>query len=174
MKKYVLTYKTPAEDSDIGWEKYSLPLGNGYFGASVFGRTDLERIQFATNVFANVKKQGGVSNFAEIRVDFGHKDVQDYERGLDISGGFAYTQYNFGENRWESRSFLSYPDKVFVYRVESSQKADFSVRLVIPYLHARSPEEGGGARGCFPSMKTVLLCAEHCRAESFCTKANLP
>ena len=77
MKKYVLTYKTPAEDSDIGWEKYSLPLGNGYFGASVFGRTDLERIQFATNVFANVKKQGGVSNFAEIRVDFGHKDVQD-------------------------------------------------------------------------------------------------
>ena len=37
MKKYVMRYKEAAEDSLSGWETQSLPIGNGYFGASVFG-----------------------------------------------------------------------------------------------------------------------------------------
>ena len=38
-------------DSDFGstaddsWEEWSLPIGNGYFGANVFGRTETERIK---------------------------------------------------------------------------------------------------------------------------------
>ena len=143
MKNYTLKYDTPAEDSAVGWEQYSLPLGNGYFGASVFGRTDLERIQFATNVFANVSAKGGVSNFAEIRIRFGHETVTGYERGLDLSGGFAYTRYQANGNSFESRSFLSYPDKAFACRITSSKKAGFSAYLVIPYLHDRTVEEGG-------------------------------
>ena len=31
--------------SDVGWAEWSLPIGNGYFGANVFGRTETERIQ---------------------------------------------------------------------------------------------------------------------------------
>ncbi len=143
MKHYILKYYAPTQNSDEGWEEYSLPIGNGYFGASVFGRTDVERIQFATNVFANTQKYGGVSNFAEIHVHFGHENVTDYERGLDISGGFAYTKYALGATRWENRAFLSYPDNVFVYRIVSSRKANFSAKLVIPYLHSRPIEEGG-------------------------------
>ncbi|MBQ8875992.1 MAG: hypothetical protein IJY63_00405, partial [Clostridia bacterium] len=46
-----------AENTLEGWEKYSLPLGNGYFGMSIFGGTDVERLQFTTNVFANTYKQ---------------------------------------------------------------------------------------------------------------------
>ena len=92
-KNYALKFNTPAEDSLVGWEQYSLPLGNGYFGASVFGRTDAERIQFATNVFANDKPRGGVSSFADIYLDFQHDGVENYERGLSLSEGFAYTRY---------------------------------------------------------------------------------
>lgn len=80
-KKHVLKYHSPAEDSLHGWERYSLPIGNGYFGVNIFGGTDEERIQFTTNVFANDYKRGGVSNFAEIRLNFGHKVPQNYERG---------------------------------------------------------------------------------------------
>ena len=36
-KKLKLKYRAPAEDSIEGWEHYSLPLGNGYMGANVFG-----------------------------------------------------------------------------------------------------------------------------------------
>ena len=107
MKKYVLKYYQPAEDSAKGWENYSLPLGNGYFGVSVFGRTDLERLQFASNAFANDGTLGGVTNFAEIRIDYGHDTVTEYERGLDISGGFAYTRYAVNANRVQSKAFYS-------------------------------------------------------------------
>ena len=142
-KNYGLKYNVAAEDSLDGWERYSLPIGNGYFGANIFGRTDVERIQFATNTFANDKDRGGVSNFAEIRLDFHHENVQNYERGLHINDGIAYVNYTSKNVRWKSTAFLSYPDRVFVYRVRSSQKADFNVRLVIPYLGARTVEEGG-------------------------------
>lgn len=157
MKKLVLKYNTPADDSLEGWEKHSLPLGNGYFGASIFGRTDSERIQFATNVFANSKALGGVSNFAEIRVDFAHKGVENYERGLDISGGYAYTRYTVGGNKWESKAFTSYPDNAFAYRVRSSKKAEFSVRLVIPYLGDRTPEEGGRTGEIFAYENSLTM-----------------
>lgn len=143
MKKLVLKYHTPAEDSMDGWERYSLPIGNGYFGASIFGRTDSERIQFTTNTFANTKAQGGVSNFAEIRLDFNDVEVSDYERGLDLCDGVAYTHYVANGIRYKSQAFYSYPDKVFAYRLKTSAKTDFSVRLIIPYLDTRSIEDGG-------------------------------
>ncbi|WP_322413145.1 glycoside hydrolase N-terminal domain-containing protein, partial [Clostridium perfringens] len=40
-----LWYDSPAEDSYNGWEKWSLPIGNGYMGASIFGGVEYERVQ---------------------------------------------------------------------------------------------------------------------------------
>ena len=37
MMNMYLKYNNPAENSDKGWEEYSIPLGNGYMGANVFG-----------------------------------------------------------------------------------------------------------------------------------------
>ena len=37
-----LWYDKPATD----WMREALPIGNGDFGAMVFGKTDVERIQF--------------------------------------------------------------------------------------------------------------------------------
>ena len=142
-KRHVLKYHCPAEDSLHGWERYSLPIGNGYFGVSIFGRTDEERIQFTTNVFANDYKRGGVSNFAEIRLNFGHERVENYERGLDLQNGSVYAKYNVRDNFVESKAFISYPDRVFAYRVTFTQKTSFAVRLVIPYLGERALENGG-------------------------------
>ena len=57
--QYRLWYNAPAPDTgivfpvgesdrplDLDWESWSLPIGNGYMGASIFGRTDSERLQF--------------------------------------------------------------------------------------------------------------------------------
>jgi hypothetical protein len=38
-KPYLLRYDKPAPLDLKGWEFESLPLGNGYFGVSVFGKT---------------------------------------------------------------------------------------------------------------------------------------
>ena len=39
--------------SDLDWESESYPVGNGYMGANVFGRTDLEQIQIPENTLSN-------------------------------------------------------------------------------------------------------------------------
>ena len=44
-----LSYSTP----ECAWEKYSLPLGNGFFGANVFGRLGTERVQISDPTLTN-------------------------------------------------------------------------------------------------------------------------
>src|SRR6056297_1978467 len=53
---------------DADWEKESYPIGNGYMGANIFGRTDMERIQITEKTLANegVYGWGGLTNFAEV------------------------------------------------------------------------------------------------------------
>ena len=35
------------------WERWSIPIGNGYYGANLFGRTETERIQLTEKTLAN-------------------------------------------------------------------------------------------------------------------------
>lgn len=142
-KQKVLRYDKPAENSNDGWEQYSLPIGNGYCGASVFGGIENERIQFTTNSFANTFTQGGVTNFAEILLHFSQNDVTDYERGLRLTDGVAYSTYRSSLTQITREAFYSYPDRVFVYRVTASEIISFSAELVIPFLGTRALDEGG-------------------------------
>ena len=86
-KTYQLWYDAPAPNRggnykalgvtskpyDADWESLSLPLGNGWLGACVFGRTDTERIQITENTLVNksLHKLGGLTNFAEIYLGLG-------------------------------------------------------------------------------------------------------
>src|SRR5699024_4171923 len=93
-----LFYNQPAEDSDFGWEHQSLPIGNGYLGANIFGRTDRERVQITENSLENpgfspIGMMGGLNNFAELYFEFNHLDIQRYERGLDLQTATAYVRY---------------------------------------------------------------------------------
>ncbi len=143
MKELKLRYKTPAERTNEGWEKYSLPIGNGYGGASVFGGTDAERVQFTTNAFANTFRLGGVSNFLELYVDFNDK-ARDYERGLDLRTGVAYSEYLSDFGKTVRKAFFGYLGNVFVYHAEFAKPKDLlRVRAEIPYLGDRPLDEGG-------------------------------
>jgi len=50
-KKYILKYNKPAPDTANGWRRHSIPIGNGYSGANIFGRVDKERIQISEESF---------------------------------------------------------------------------------------------------------------------------
>ncbi|MBQ0125371.1 MAG: glycoside hydrolase N-terminal domain-containing protein, partial [Clostridiales bacterium] len=58
---YDWDWNHPRPDDD-GWEKWSLPLGNGYMGVNVFGRTKTERFQITENSLSNpvVRGNGGL------------------------------------------------------------------------------------------------------------------
>jgi len=94
MKKYELWYKSEPPFGgenraayagqynipDDGWEKWSLPIGNGFLGANIFGRTFTERIQITEVSLCNpiiwnmgVCKNAGLNNFCELYLDFGHE-----------------------------------------------------------------------------------------------------
>lgn len=167
-KSLVMRYFLPAESTNEGWEKYSLPIGNGYFGASIFGGTDIERIQFTTNTFANPYNLGGVTNFGEVFLNFEHQNATDYERGLDLNTGVAYSKYEIKNIKIKREAFASYPDKVFAYKVTAENgMVDFNVQLYIPYLNDRPLDEGGRTgeitvenntlvmRGTLPSRELV-------------------
>ena len=55
-----LRFDRPAADTDIGWEQESLPLGNGWFGANIFGIPECERIQITDNTLLIDGKAKGV------------------------------------------------------------------------------------------------------------------
>ena len=138
-----LRYVEEAPDSIEGWEKYSLPIGNGRFGASIFGGIKKERIQITTNEFANVFRQGGVSNFLEIHLFLDNDERSDYERGLRLNDGVIYSSFKQEGNLIKREAFFSYPDKVLVYTIKSENPLSLKAQLVIPYLGDRSVEEGG-------------------------------
>jgi len=130
-----------------GWEKWSLPIGNGYLGANVFGRTDVERIQVTENSLCNPGKGGGLNNFAEIMIRFGHEEVKNYVRDLSLDDGIAHVEYECGGVVYKREVFASYPDRVMVIRLTASEKGalSFTLNPFIPFI--KQSEEGYSKSG---------------------------
>ena len=141
---------------DDGWEKWSLPLGNGYMGINVFGRTETERLQITENSLSNPcvaddrypGGNGGLSNFCELYLDFGHanEDVRNYRRCLSLCDAVAKTVYDYQDITYTREHFASYPDRVFVTKIRASQKKAlcFTVRPEIPFIAPYLLKEGDG------------------------------
>ena len=161
-----LTYNRPApiiddflhySTSGCAWEKYSLPLGNGFFGANVFGRLGTERIQISDPTLANpyyVPKTiprrrscaSGVNNMAELLFDFGHEGATDYEMSLSIDDAIHTVRYTYEGVTYTRECFTSHPDRVFAMRLFASEvgKISFKVRNVIPFICEYNMDEGDG------------------------------
>lgn len=170
MKNYKLWYKQEApfghEDfslfahkndvPDDGWEKWSLPIGNGYMGVNVFGRTLTERLQITENSLCNPwvvddrypGGNGGLSNFCELYLDFGHEhsEVKGYRRSLCLNDAVARTEYSYNGVKYKREHFTSYPDKVFVTRLTADKQGalNFTVRPEIPFVRPYLMNEGDG------------------------------
>ena len=140
---------------NAGWEKWSLPLGNSYFGVSVFGRIETERLQITENSVCNPnlpckhwkEGSGGTRTFGDIYVDTFHGDVENYERGLSLDTATAFTAYDMDGVHYQREYFVSYPDRVLAVRFTANAKAKISmdVRLDIPFIKDYCIREGDGA-----------------------------
>ncbi|MBQ8402874.1 MAG: glycoside hydrolase family 95 protein [Clostridia bacterium] len=168
MKNYELWYTSEApygnEDlvffahktdvPDDGWEKWSLPLGNGYMGVNVFGRTESERLQITENSFCNPNVvderypggNGGLMNFCDLYIDFGHTGVKNYRRSLSLCDAVANTTYDFEGVTYAREHFTSYPDRVFATKLSASRAGalSFTVRPEIPFVAPYLLKEGDG------------------------------
>ena len=140
---------------DIGWEQWSLPIGNGYFGANVFGRTETERIQITEKTLQNpamfFKDEipyfvGGLNSFSETYIDFGHNKVSDYRRYLDLNNAISGVEYIYSDVKYTREYFVSYPHKALVIRLDADKSGalSFTLRPTIPYKQSFGGYEGDG------------------------------
>jgi len=136
-----LWYDEPAPDSDAGWENRSIPMGNGYMGVNVFGGTATERIQITENsLYSSTEgsgfRRGGLNNFAEVYLDFGHNNTSNYERDLNLNEGVSHVKYEHDGVAYSREYFTSYPDKVMAIRLSASKAGalSFTLRPTIPFL----------------------------------------
>ena len=143
------------------WERWSIPIGNGYFGANLFGRTETERIQLTEKTLANPYRivsdsslpTDGLNNFSETYIDFGHTNsaVTNYSRELDLETAISSVQYDYNGVTYSREYFTSYPDKALVIRLDASKSGalDFVLRPTVPYEqeYMTNPGDGGGKTG---------------------------
>lgn len=167
-KVYRLYYDEPApitgidnnsRKTDSGFEEHSLPLGNGYMGANIWGGTDTDVIYVTENSLANAYEKNssnsstsnrtGLNLLAKTWIDFGHEQakVENYERDLILNDATAHVSYDYDGVSYEREYFTSYPDKVMAVRLDASEAGalDFTLRPEAPYLHPYGETEGDWA-----------------------------
>ena len=150
-KEYRLYYDSPAPNNggvfrpdesdrpiDVDWENSSLPIGNGYMGGAIFGRTDSERIQITDKTLYIKGLWGTVTQtaFADLYIDFFHQTYGNYRRSLDLNDAVCRVEYVHDQVTYRREYFASYPDKVMVVKLTADRpgKLTFTVRPQIPYL----------------------------------------
>ena len=145
---------------DRDWEQWSYPLGNGYVGACVFGRTDTERIQITDKTLHNKGKygKGGLTGFAELYLDFNQNHVRNYRRSLNLNDAIAHVSYQHRGVTYQREVFASYPDNVIVLRLTADQKGalSFTVRPEIPYLERKERTGSVTAEGNLLTLKGTM------------------
>lgn len=132
---------------DEDWEHWSLPIGNGYMGANLFGRTDVERIQLSEKTMANkgAYGQGGFTNFAEIYLDIHHNYAKNYKRELRLNDAVSTVSYQHEDILYSREYFANYPSNVIAVKLKANRPGSisFKVRPVLPYLHPYNKEKTG-------------------------------
>ena len=111
---HLLGYDKPADS----WMLEALPVGNGAMGAMLFGRTDVERLQFNHDTLWTGSEQdtGHYQAFGDVFVELGHRTVTQYRRELDVDRALFGVRYRSGDTRFSRTAFASHPARVIVYR----------------------------------------------------------
>jgi alpha-L-fucosidase 2 len=160
-KAYSLWYQRPAFNRggdynkivargfpyDEDWERWSLPIGNGYMGANIFGRTDIERIQLSEKTMSNkgCHGLGGFTNFAEIYLDINHNYAKGYKRELGLNDAVSTVSYECEGVNYTREYIANYPNNVIAVKLKADKPGSISFRLrpILPYLHSYNDEKTG-------------------------------
>ena len=138
--KFTLWYTEPATTARLydggqgysNWMEWSLPIGNGQLGASLFGGVKRDEIQinektlWSGTASSNGSEYGQYENFGSVFVenigeDFSletNEGATDYYRSLDLADALSKVYFKSAKSKtvYEREYFASNPDKVIVAR----------------------------------------------------------
>lgn len=111
---YVLWYDTPAPDTDAGWENLTLPIGNGYLGARIFGGIETEKIQFNEETLWNGGPGTGVAQYTWMGIVDNAWEYLDDAQAEVFSNDFKGARNIVSENilRTTGESYQEYNTEV--------------------------------------------------------------
>ena len=142
--RHSLWYLQPADAMGAGdpWMEYALPIGNGQFGAMIYGTLPTEQIQFNEKTLwtGSPTLRGAYQNFGDIFIEdlspdavpVSDYDAIDYRRWLDLGtavAGVDFTSPSDTSVSFSRRYITSYPDGVVAALLTASEPAQISVRL---------------------------------------------
>jgi alpha-L-fucosidase 2 len=170
-----LHYAQPAPDTDQGWEREALPIGNGRLGAMVFGQVANERLQFndITLWTGDDRRLGSYQPFGDVRLSLaGHdRPVIDYRRELLLDRALHRVAYTLGGVRFEREAFASHPAQVLVLRLSASQPGQHSGRVSLTDMHGAHRRAAGNRLYATGSLAGWVLPADKGDAPSTNTMA---
>lgn len=141
-----LWYKDAASNMSVGdqWMEYSLPIGNGQFGASVFGGIAQEQIQFNEKTLWSGTKDnigaeyGDYENFGSVYINdisgvFDEDSpVKSYYRQLDLTNATASVHFQDTEGTNYTREYIaSNPDNVVAMRISADKPGKIGLNITM-------------------------------------------
>lgn len=165
--KLTLWYDKPATLTGVGnvWMEYSLPIGNGQFGASLFGGLAKDEIQFNEKTLwsgrntDNGGSYGYYENFGSVLAEdisgtFNYSSAgaaQDYYRQIDLTTATGKVSFKSPDKKvtYTREYFSSNPAGVIVARYAADKKGQLSLRFTLnpgkPGLSATAKYANGEA-----------------------------
>ena len=135
-----LWYTEPASD----WQEYSLPIGNGQFGASLFGGVATDEIQFNEKTLWSGTKDdvsetgstgtyGSYQDFGSVYIkNNGNTEYTEYVRTLDLTTATGTVSYTDGNGIAHKREYIaSYPDGVVVTRLAADVPNSINITVTL-------------------------------------------
>lgn len=76
--------------------------------------------------------------FGSLKMNFDFDEYSDYSRRLDLSNALLSSSFSVNGNSYKKSAFISYPDKVMVYRIksESGNRFSFNINIECPLKHS--------------------------------------
>lgn len=165
-----LWYDEPATAHDVEnvWMEYSLPIGNGQFGASLFGGVQRDEIQFNEKTLWTGGPDDMGGNYGSYK-NFGSVFVEDlsgvmdgvaknYVRYLDLETAVAGVDFTVGTAEYSRRYLASNPDSVVAVLYET--RGDRPLHLLVSMkpgddLRVTSATYSGNEASYGGALKTV-------------------
>jgi alpha-L-fucosidase 2 len=119
------------------WLTEALPVGNGAVGAMVFGKTEIERIQFNEISLwtGNETDPGSYQAFGDLFIELGHGKPESYRRELDLERGVQTVSYVHHGVHYRREIIASHPAGVIAIRFTADKPGAYSGKLWLTDMH---------------------------------------
>jgi alpha-L-fucosidase 2 len=130
----VLWSNNPAED----WKQEAYPIGNGGFGAMLFGGVPNERVQFNADTLwvGDENYNGFYQSFGDLFIEQPAQETYTYyRRELDLPNGIQRTRYTSGGVTYTREAFASRPAGVVVIHLSADKPGAHTGRIRLTDVH---------------------------------------